>query len=293
MTIGVIGESLVDVVTDASGVTIERPGGSPFNVAIGLARLRMPTRLFTAMGDDARGQRLLALLADEGIEVSRGESTATSVATATVDGAGNATYSFDLTWDPRFADDWPPLDALHFGSIGAVMFPGAAEVSAAIDRYAGSALITFDPNWREGIVDANPREVVEANAARADVVKLSEDDAAAIYPSADFEDVARTLLDVGPALVVITRGAAGASAWTRNVVKHCLGAPAEVVDTLGAGDAFMATLLSELSELNRDKVAKLNKRELELVLDFASYYAARTCERAGADPPRLEDLDEV
>jgi fructokinase len=254
----------------------------------------MPTRLFTAVGKDARGQRLLAQLSDERVEVTRGESTAaTSTAAATVDGAGNATYTFDLRWDPRFAGEWPSLDALHFGSVGSVLSPGAAEVAAVIDRYAATALITYDPNWREGIVDADPRAVVEANATRADVVKLSEDDAAAVYPGAGLEDVARTLLDLGPGLVVITRGAAGASAWTRNIAKHCSAAPAEVVDTVGAGDAFMATLLSELGELNRDKVAGLSKRELELVLDFASYYAARTCERVGADPPRLEELDEV
>src|SRR5690348_3861690 len=116
MTIGVIGESLVDVVTDAHGSVAERPGGSPFNVAIALARLGIPTRLLTAVGNDARGKLLLAMLSAEEIAVTRGRSSArTSVAAASVDAAGQATYTFDLTWDPQFDDELPELDLLHFG----------------------------------------------------------------------------------------------------------------------------------------------------------------------------------
>jgi fructokinase len=291
MAIGVIGESLVDVFTDAFGVTTERPGGSPFNVAVGLARLDIATELFTVVGDDSRGGLLLSVLAGEGIAVTRGTtSSTTAVAAATVDAAGRATYSFDLAWDPRFTDSWPELEALHFGSLGAVVTPGAAEVRAIVDRYRGSSLISYDPNWRDGVTDTDPRTVVEGNAAHADVVKLSADDAAAIYPGAELETVARTLLALGPALVIITKGAEGASAWTHQAEKHCAVAPVEVVDTVGAGDAFMATVLSELGTMNRDRVASLNKRELELVLEFASFVAGKCCGRAGADPPRLAEL---
>jgi fructokinase len=291
MAIGVIGESLVDVFTDSEGLTTERPGGSPFNVAVGLARLDIATELFTATGDDSRGQQLLAALTAEGIVVTRGTTRSpTAVAAATVDATGRATYSFDMTWDPQFGNDWPDLDALHFGSIGSVVAPGAAEVTAVVDGYRGKALISYDPNWRDGLTDVSPRDVVEANAARADVVKLSDDDAVAVYPGADLETVARTLLELGPALVIITKGAAGASAWTAKTEKHCGASPVEVVDTVGAGDAFMATVLSELGGMTRDKVAALNKRELELVLEFASFVAAKCCGRVGADPPRLAEL---
>ncbi|HVV76374.1 MAG TPA: carbohydrate kinase [Mycobacteriales bacterium] len=291
MTIGVIGESLVDVFTDADGESIERAGGSPFNIAIGLARLDIPARLFTSIGDDARGERLLATLSSEGVAVTHGTSTSpTSVASASLDGAGRATYSFELAWDPRFDDEWPPLDALHFGSLGSVVGPGAAEVAAIVERYRGEALISYDPNWRDGVVDVDPRSAVEANAALADIVKLSDEDAAAVYPGVALEDVAHALLDLGPVLVVITKGAEGASAWTRNTAKHCDAPPVDVVDTVGAGDAFMATVLSELGAMKRDKVETLTKRELELVLEFASFVAGRTCERVGADPPHLADL---
>jgi len=291
MAIGVIGESLVDVFTDAVGVTTERPGGSPFNVAVGLARLDISTELFTVIGADIRGGRLLSVLAAEGIAVTRGTtSSTTAVAAATVDAAGGATYSFDLTWDPQFADSWPELEALHFGSLGAVLSPGAAEVRSIVDRYRGSSLISYDPNWRDGVTDADPRAVVEGNARHADVMKLSADDAAAIYPGAELETVARTLLALGPALIIITKGAEGASAWTHKAEKHCAPAPVEVVDTIGAGDAFMATVLSELGTMNRDRVASLNKRELELVLEFASFVAGKCCGRVGADPPRLAEL---
>ncbi|HWC36214.1 MAG TPA: carbohydrate kinase [Mycobacteriales bacterium] len=291
MTIGVLGESLCDVFTDADGVTTERPGGGPLNIAVGLARLDIAVHLFTAIGNDARGAELRAALSAEAVAVTCGKSSLpTATATASIDGGGRATYSFELGWDPRFDVDWPALDVLHFGSLGAVVQPGAAEVAAVVDRYAGKALISYDPNWRDGVVASDPRVVVETHAARADVVKLSDDDAAKVYPELDSEQVARRLLSLGPALVIVTRGAAGASGWTQQVEKHCAAAAVDVVDTVGAGDAFMATVLSELAGFSRAKVEALNKRELELVLEFASYVAGRTCERAGADPPRLSEL---
>lgn len=291
MAIGVIGESLVDVFTDVEGAVVERPGGSPFNVAVGTARLGIPTHLLTAVGDDARGKLLRRLLAAEGVDVTQALSLApTAIATASIDPAGRATYAFELMWDPHFGTDLPQLDLLHFGSLGSVIAPGAAEVASVVDRYRGEALITYDPNWRMGAALGSPVGFVESNAARADVVKLSDDDAAAIYPGVSLDDVARRMLALGAALVVITKGTEGASAWTNHAERHCAAAPAEVVDTVGAGDAFMATLLSELAEMDREKVAALTKRELELVLDFASFVAARTCERIGADPPRLAEL---
>lgn len=291
MTIGVIGESLVDVFTAANGDTVERPGGSPFNVAVALARLDHDVRLFTEFGVDERGADLVAYLRGEGVEVTRGHSTApTSVARATLDGAGRASYDFDVTWDPRFGDDWPELCILHFGSLGSLLAPGAEQVAAVVERYAGKALISYDPNWRDGFVDAEPRPIVEASAARADIVKLSDDDAAAIYPDTPLEDVAHRLLDLGPALVVITQGMHGATAWTAAKCKQSAPPEAEVVDTIGAGDAFTAAMLSELVDFDRAKVASLSGRELELVVDFACFVASKTCERAGADPPYLADL---
>jgi fructokinase len=292
MTIGVIGESLVDVVTDAAGVTVERPGGSPFNVAVALARLDVDVELFTAVGDDARGTSLLSHLTDEAISLTRGLSTAsTAVARATIDADGHATYEFEMVWDPGFPKEGPELDVLHFGSLGAVMSPGANEVAAVVERYrAQKTLISYDPNWRTGVIDGDPRATVEANAARADVVKLSDEDAAAIYPGVDLDDVAHSLLDLGSALVVVTHGADGASGWTQKAFKQCPGTPVEVIDTVGAGDAFAATLISELAELDRDRIAALSRRELELLLDFASFVAAKTCEKVGADPPYIADL---
>jgi fructokinase len=159
-----------------------------------------------------------------------------------------------------------------------------------VDRYRGKALISYDQNWRLGVVLGDPMAYVEANASRADVVKLSADDAAAVYPGVALDDVAQRLLGLGAVLVVMTKGAEGASAWTESAVKHCAAAPAEVVDTVGAGDAFMATLISELAGMTRERVAALSERELELVLDFSSFVAGKTCERVGADPPRLAEL---
>lgn len=290
MTVGVLGESLVDVFTDASGTTTERPGGSPFNVAIALARLEIDVVLLTAVGDDERGQALLARLDADGVATARGQAESTPVARATLDPSGAATYDFDLTWDPQFGNGLPEVDVLHFGSLGAIVTPGADQVRTIVDRYARTSLITYDPNWREGVVDSEPRSLVEANARRCDVVKLSHDDADAIYPGTALEDVAHRLLSLGPALVVITKGAAGASGWTAKTEKHVSSAHVDVADTVGAGDAFMATLLSELAEFERTRVEALSRRELELVLEFSAFVAGKTCERHGADPPRLAEL---
>lgn len=291
MTIGVIGESLVDVFTDQGGSSHERPGGSPFNVAVALARLDIDVHLFTAIGDDPHGRMLTSHLRAEGVSVTTGRtSSKTSVARAAIDPAGHATYEFDLEWDPRFADDWPPLDLVHFGSLGSALPPGAEEVRAVVDRLAKASLVSYDPNWRAGLFTGDPQRIVEDNVARADVLKLSDDDASAIYPGVDLDDLARRLLGLGPALVVITKGAGGASAWTAHTEKHVGTATVDVVDTIGAGDAFMATLLSELADFDRARVEGLGRRELELVLEFASFVAGKTCERAGADPPRLSEL---
>lgn len=291
----VVGESLVDVVVRSSGGTEERAGGSPLNVAVGLGRLGCSVRLYTAWGADERGRRLAEHLAAAGVRASPGTGGArTSVAIAEVGADGQASYRFDLSWDPgELPALSPEPDVLHFGSLGSLLAPGAAEVSSLVTRYAGRALVSYDPNCRPSITGSvqQTRDIVEAHVRHSDLVKASDEDAGWLYPGTPAAEVARRWLALGPGLVVLTRGALGAQAWT---ARHRVSVPAAaaglLVDTVGAGDAFMAGLLWALPVCDAPGVSTLPRPDLERALAMAARVAGRTCERAGADPPRLAEL---
>ena len=269
----VVGECLVDVVVRADGTSVERPGGSPANVAVGLGRQGVPVTLVTSYGDDARGALLADHLAASHVDVLV-TAAPTSVAQAVLDESGAATYDFDLRWDlaaaPLPVDDW-----LHVGSLGAVLEPGASVVRDWVAGFAGT--VSYDPNCRPHLMGVDAVAQVEALVAHADVVKCSDEDAAFLHPSLPLADLAERWLALGPSLVVVTRGPEGADAWTADGTWHVdvpFGAP--VVDTVGAGDAFMTGLLLALST-DRDDV--------DAALATASRIARSTCEREGADPP--------
>lgn len=258
----VIGEALVDVVHPADGgPPAEHVGGSPANVAMGLARLGHTTHLATHVGTDARGDRIAQALSDAGARLAPGSRTAdhTPTASATLDESGAATYDFDLDWrhdtaavDELLAGD-PTIDHVHTGSIAATLEPGGSALLEHLADLRNRCTVSYDPNARPGIMGDREaaRERVEAFVALADVVKCSDEDLAWLYPESSTDEATEHLLRQGPSLVVVTRGSSGASArWldARGGTAG-LGLPAEpvaVVDTVGAGDSFMAGLLSGL-----------------------------------------------
>jgi fructokinase len=301
----VVGESLVDLVAGPDRRTyVAHPGGSPLNVAYGLARLGRPTSLLTRLGDDAFGTLVRDHLDRAGVDLLAPPEPglATSLATVTLDPQGSASYDFRIDWDlPARAPLPPGTVAVHTGSIAAALEPGASAVRALLEaeRDRGRATVSFDPNCRPALM-GDPRTArarTEQLVALSDVVKVSDEDLRRLYGERPVEDVAGAWLDLGDSLVVVTRGGHGSYAAGRAATVTRPAAPADVVDTVGAGDSFMSALLDSLAReqcLGKDRrpaLAALSADALTRIVDRAARAAAVTVGRAGAMPPDLAELD--
>jgi fructokinase len=296
----VVGESLVDIVQTQSGNLHEYAGGSAANVAVALARLGRPTRLATSFARDHHGDLVARHLERAGVELAcdPGALPRTSTARATIGTAGAAEYTFDIAWRllPVAADP-PPLVA-HTCSLGAVLLPGADDVLALLRRLRDRATITYDINARPAVTGTGPDlvERVGRMVAVADLVKASDEDLEALYPDREHAVAASSLLDLGPAAVVVTRGAAGALWVDRAGLVEVASRPVEVADTIGAGDTFGAGLLDALWERGRlgaegrEALGALPRDEVVEVLEHAAGAAAVTVSRPGADPPYRHEL---
>jgi fructokinase len=292
----VVGEALVDVVVDPDGDTEETPGGSPLNVAVGLSRLDVPATLITQVGHDERGGMILQHVESSGAEIVAAppSSGRTSTAIARLDRAGVARYEFDLEWSlPR--QELPPCQALHVGSLGASLEPGRESVVDLVEQaVARDLFVSYDANLRESFVDDPERTWREVRelGSRCTLVKLSDEDADLLAGDADPDEVARTLLAGDRTrLVLLTRGAQGATAFTDSVTVSVTPRAIEVVDTVGAGDAFMAGTLAQLSDVDAFlQGLPTDRAALERLAAGAVEVAAVTCERRGANPPRRQDL---
>ena len=294
----VVGEALVDIVRRADGAVTETPGGSPANVALTLGRLGRAPQLLTAVGADRRGDEVRGWLAASGVDVVGTVLERTSTAQATLDAHGAATYEFAVDWrvDPA---DAPSADALHVGSIAAALDPGAASVSDIVERHRGLALISCDPNVRLSLIEDSvaSRERMRGLLARADVVKASDEDLAWLFPGSDVRAAGRELLGAGSLLVVITQGAAGVIALRGEEELRMPAVPADVVDTVGAGDTFMGALLDGLlrhgvcGSASRARLTALDPSAVVDILRRSALAASITVSRPGADPPTRAELD--
>lgn len=304
----VIGEALIDVVSRPGQEPVRHPGGSPMNVALGLARLGHGVRFLGSWGADADGELLERHLKTEGIDLPLPTyDGTTSVAEATIGENGSADYDFRVSWQlpvddvqisPMLADS----TALHVGSIAAVLAPGDAQVLKAVEAAAGSMLVTYDPNCRPQITDdvEQVRARAEELVAYADVVKASDEDLQWLYPASTLQESAREWHRLGAKMVVVTRGDLGPWAITELTGPEGVQVPArrtEVVDTVGAGDTFMAALISQFADLGCDgpdagrRISELGTDQVEAILRRAADAAAITVSRAGADLPRRDELD--
>lgn len=311
----VAGEALVDLVPAPVGGYLEiAPGGSPANVAVGLARLGVATRLLARLADDPLGRRVRTHLEKNGVQLDHAVTAPeqTSMALVTVDEDGGPSYDFrvagtaDWQWSAdelRGAlDRGPagPVVALHSGSLALTTPPGAAELRALMTRAAATATVSYDPNCRPllmgsaGEVLAGVHELL----AVADVVKVSLEDLGWLCPGVDAEQVLEDWLDHGPALVAVTLGGDGVLAGTAGGVRtRRPGVTVTVVDTVGAGDTFSAALLAGLhardllGALRRPALRTIDAPSLDGLFDEAVRAAAITCSRRGADPPTAAELD--
>lgn len=302
----VAGEALVDVVVphgadpaDPAAVT-EAVGGSPMNVAVGLARLDVPTVLVTRVGDDARGVRVAEHVRTSGADLAAGSVVAgmrTSTATARLDETGAATYDFDLLWDlPQQA--LLEAVALHVGSLGASLSPGRAAVLDLVRQAVGrDLLVSYDPNIRPVLMGDRATawaEVVEL-ASLSTLVKLSDEDALALRPDLTPDEVAAELLrGERTELVMVTLGGGGAISFT--AAGSATAIPPDsivVVDTVGAGDSFMAATLASLVSRGlgvTGALAGLGRDAQRSLLGDAMAAAGVTVSRRGANPPTRREL---
>ncbi|MCC2033281.1 carbohydrate kinase family protein [Microbacterium allomyrinae] len=296
----VVGEALVDIVHRASGSIDETPGGSPANVALVLGRLGLGPTLVTRFADDDRGLRVRRWLEDSGVVVAVAAAPRTSTAVAHLDESGAATYEFDLDWDLDGVDGALVVsaDLLHIGSIAAVLEPGASQVAALVRRAREHATVTYDPNIRPALVDdpAAVRARVAELVSLADIVKASDEDLRWLHPDRDLVEVAQEWRARGPALVVVTLGSEGAVAVTADSVIRIPAVRTTVVDTVGAGDTFMGTLIDGVlmhdgaGAALRAPGGGIRLEDLEELLRRSAYAAAITVSRPGADPPRRVEL---
>ncbi|HAM26145.1 MAG TPA: carbohydrate kinase [Microbacteriaceae bacterium] len=285
----VIGEALIDIVrtTDA---TTELPGGSPANVAYGLGLLGVETTFLTHLGDDERGRLIAEHLA--GVHLAPGSQTAerTSTAAATIGASGAASYVFDLDWSLPGDAVVPPSRVVHTGSIASFLSPGATTVGALLKDAADATIVTYDPNIRPSIIGKRDDNIgkFEAMASLATVVKLSDEDAAWLYPLLTVDEALRQVLALGPRLAIATLGDAGSILMSRETRVEVPSVPVAVVDTIGAGDTYMASLIFSLLDLDPDAATE---DELVTMGRRAAVAAAITVSRAGADLPTLAEVD--
>ncbi|MEU6851641.1 carbohydrate kinase [Actinacidiphila alni] len=296
----VIGECVADIVRTPGEPDVPHPGGSPANVAYGLARLGRDTALLTQLGDDPSGKLIgdhlrsagVALLADAQHDVR------TPTAVVTLDGQGAARYDFDIAWTLEEVEPPAGVRHVHLGSIAAVTEPGATGTVAVVERLRAAATVSYDPNVRPELMGAHAEGLaaVERCVALSDVVKASDEDIAWLHPGQPLAAVAARWLAAGPAVVFVTMGAQGAAAFTAGGQVTGTPVPAEVVDTVGAGDSFMSAVLDALTELGltgaagRTALGALDTDTLAGILRHAGTAAAITVSRAGANPPTTDEL---
>ncbi len=293
----VLGEALVDVVYKGGDVS-EHVGGSPANVAFGLGRLDHDVTLAAWFAKDERGERIAQACRDSRVKIAVGTDRAprTSVANAIIDDIGKATYQFDLSWVLPLLPDLSHIGHVHTGSIGATLEPGGGQVVQAVRRASSHATVSYDPNARPTLMGSPTAVIgrVEELIALSDLVKSSDEDIEWLYPDVPIHDVIRRWLDLGPGVVVVTRGGDGASVAvkSRDDVIEVAPNPVTVADTVGAGDSFMAGLISGLLDADLlggpDEKAAIAEATLEQVMpavDRAIATSSLTVSKVGAYAP--------
>jgi fructokinase len=295
----VAGEALYDLVADSDGRIAGYAGGGPFNTARTIGRLRQPVAFLGRLSTDRLGRTLEGMLVDDGVGLHSVVRTSdpTTLALADVDEHGGASYHFyeagtsvpGLTVEAALHALPDELAGLHIGTLGLVLEPLATALEAVVAQLHSRTLLAVDPNCRPSVITdpASYRERLGRVLERADVVKVSADDLEWLDPGRPAAEAARGLLDSGPSVVLLTRGAEGSTVVTPSMEVDVAPQPATVVDTIGAGDAFNGGFLAWWRSRN---LGRSELTDVDLVVEaarFASVVAARTVEQAGASPPRF------
>ncbi|MCF3936591.1 carbohydrate kinase [Acuticoccus sp. M5D2P5] len=306
MTILVCGEALYDVFVgeeSPGGFALDgRIGGSAFNVAVGIARLDRPVGLLTGISTDALGDKLVRSLQREGVvtDYLKRPDAPTTLALVALDEAGGARYQFygegaaDRQVTPADLPALHGIDALVFGCFSLLTKPTGNSFLTLAAEAEGGPLVVLDPNVRPTVEPDMRvwRERVEAFAAHADIIKASSDDMSDVYAEPAL-DVAARWIAAGTRMVVLTEGGRGARLVLPSGDHHVPAHATDLVDTVGAGDSFLAALLTGLAErglLTRAALGAMAPEHGLAVMHFASAAAAITCSRRGADLPRRAEV---
>jgi fructokinase len=298
----VSGEALVDLVVAPDGSLAGHPGGGPYNVARTIGRLGQRVAYLGRVSTDGFGKRLRRELEADGVGLNAVVATddPTTLALAELDAAGAARYRFyeagtsapGLTLEAASAALPEHAGTFYLGTLGLVFEPMASTLEALVARVGDGTLVALDPNCRPSTI-ADPaafRARITRLLARTDVMKASDDDLAWIDPDADPVTAARGLLAQEHAVALVTLGVEGALVITKHEEIEVHSPEVEVVDTIGAGDAFMGAFLAYWCGRGLGR-ADLNRLDqVEQATRFACRVAAITCARAGADPPRLAEV---
>jgi fructokinase len=283
------------------------PGGSVYNIAVGLGRLGAPAGFFCKISTDFFGDSLVGYLHENKVDTGYCLRSAdpTTLAFVSLPGAGEEPrflfYANDTADRLLAVDELPdledPITALHFGSISLVLEPGATALETLMRRESGRRVISLDPNVRPGlIVDRDAyRRRFEGWVGLVDIVKLSRADFEFLYPGAALQDVVSGWFARGIGLCMITMGSDGAAGYTAAGETAFTPTPqVTVVDTVGAGDTFIAASLAYLERnglLDREHLRALSAADLTACLTFAGRAAAINCSRQGANPPYLHEMN--
>jgi fructokinase len=307
-TMVVCGESLLDVFENGrttTGLQLDAVvGGSPLNVAMGLARLGSAVAFLGGISGDFLGARIQQTLQEEGIspEALVLCDAPTTLSLIGLDAQGVPSYRFygtggaDRQVRPEHLERVPQqVDAFHFGSYACVVEPIASAIKALVQARQAGSVISYDPNVRLN-VESNLqvwRDMIDWMSPRTHLLKLSDEDFERLYPDQSPEQLAQRWLADGVRLVMLTRGGQGASAWTAAGRIDVQAPQVQVADTVGAGDTFQAATLvalAELGKLSPAAMASLTLDEVARIAAFAAHAAAITCTRRGPDLPRRAEL---
>ena len=290
-----MGEALVDVLP--AGDELWRPvsGGSSYNVALALGRLGAPAAFVGRLSRDEQGRRMAAALEAAGVAtdlVSRDDRPSPLSLVERGSEARNARYSIHLAdtahAPPDLPEDWLAGAAhLHVSSFSAVVGAWGAAVASALDAAKGRATRSIDINIRPGLLPTREktRLLVEERLAQVEIVKASDEDLLWLFPDDDPLDMAARWSTRGP-IAILTRGGDGASLFARGRAIHHPGFAVSVVDTVGAGDTFMAAFLSRAAESDvLGRLPDIGAEQIRALFGFANAAAALCCARPGADAP--------
>ncbi len=298
MAIWVCGEALIDKIS-SGGEVREIPGGGPANTAHALARLELESEFIGGLSTDRYGQlmREQFLAAGVGLAFTPMHDLPTCTANVTIAADGSASYQFLIDGTATFAYDAKSLpevshgnvEAIYFGTLATIVEPGASVLFEWIKGAVGKVPIIFDPNIRPSVL--GDRERYQAAVARflqiSDVVKASTDDIGWLYPQMHEFEVAKSWLDHGVKLVVITRGENGLVGITAEHMIEVPGVKVDVVDTVGAGDTVGAIIAEGITKHGFERALAA---ELSHILHRAVRASAITCSRQGAQPPYRNEL---